>query len=188
MTVNIATATRRTSRQTGKAACLARDRRGVTAIEFGFAAVPLFALMIASLQVTLAFFAQQNLETASGAAVRKLMTGSVQNAGMTQAQFKALVCTKLPAFMKCANLMVDVRVATSFSAANTAPPTITFDSSGNPTNSWSYAPGGPGQITIAKVMYIWDVQKGPLGFDISTMSSSKRLLIATSVFKTEKFA
>jgi hypothetical protein len=36
-------------------------------------------------------------------------------------------------------------------------------------------------------MYLWDTQKGPLGFDLSTLSGGKRLLIATSVFKTEPY-
>lgn len=37
------------------------------------------------------------------------------------------------------------------------------------------------------MMYLWDTQKGPLGFDLSTLSGGKRLLIATSVFKTEPY-
>ncbi len=36
-------------------------------------------------------------------------------------------------------------------------------------------------------MYVWDVQAGPLGFDLSTLSRGKRLLITTSVFKTENY-
>ena len=164
-----------------------RDTRGATAIEFAMIVAPLFAIIIAILQVTLTFFAQQNLETASEKAVRKLMTGAAQSSGMTQAQFKSLVCAGLPSFMKCSNVMVDVRTADAFSSATLAPPTITFDSSGNPTNVWSYSPGTSNQITIVQVMYVWNVQKGPLGFDISTMSSGKRLLRATSVFKTEAY-
>ena len=167
---------------------MVRDRTGATAIEFALVSIPFFALIIASLQVTLTFFAQQNLETASGSAVRTLMTGSAQSTGVTQSQFRNLVCAGLPSFMKCANIMIDVRAATTFSSANTASPTITFNASGQPTNNWSYAPGGPGEITIARIMYIWDVQNGPLGFDIATLSSGKRLLVSTSVFKTEKYS
>ncbi|HEX8484201.1 TadE/TadG family type IV pilus assembly protein [Sphingomonas sp.] len=188
MIANLVTAMRRTLSKPGGRTRLRRDVRGVTAIEFGFVATPLMAIIIAILQVTLTFFAQQNLETASERAVRKLMTGVAQTSGMTREQFKSLVCAGLPAFMKCQNVMVDVRTATTFSSANTAAPTITYDSNGNPNNSWSFAPGGAGAITIVQIMYVWDVQKGPLGFDLATMSRGKRLLRATSVFKTESYS
>lgn len=166
---------------------LARDRRGAAAMEFALVSIPLAALMVAILQTTLVYFAQQNLEMTAEKSVRQLMTGQAQSAGMTQAQFKNVVCSKLPSFLKCSNVIVDVQQATAFSDVTTAVPTLTYDSSGNITNSWQYSPGTQGAINVVKIMYIWDVQKGPLGFDLSTMSSGKRLLIVTSVFKTEPY-
>ncbi|MFZ5794232.1 MAG: TadE/TadG family type IV pilus assembly protein [Pseudomonadota bacterium] len=166
---------------------LARDDRGSAAVEFALVVTPLIALMIAIVQTSLTFFAQQNLETTAEKSVRALLTGTAQTSGMTQAQFKTLACSKLPAFMKCANLLIDVQAATAFSAVATAPPTITYDSNGNVNNAFQYAPGGTGSINVVKMMYLWDTQKGPLGFDLSTLSGGKRLLIATSVFKTEPY-
>lgn len=165
---------------------LADDRRGTTIIEFAFVAGPLLALIIAVVQTTLAFFAQQNLDTVSEVATRQLMTGSAQQSNKNATQFKNDVCAKLPPFMKCANVMVDVRTASNFSDVNTTNPTITFQN-GKINNAWQFTPGGPGQITVARVMYVWDVAKGPLGFDLSTMSNGKRLLVSTSVFKTEPY-
>lgn len=164
------------------------DRRGATLVEFAFVAGPFLALLIAIFQVSLTFFTQQNLETAAEKAVRQMLTGQAQTNNMTQAQFKSLVCSKLPAFMKCANVMVDVQVADKFADADIGTPTLRFDSSGNITNAWVYQPGVPGQITVARIMYVWDTAKGPLGFDLSTMSGGKRLLMSTSVFKTEPYA
>lgn len=166
---------------------IVRDTRGSPVIEFAIIAPMFIALLLAIIQIALFFFAQQNLETVAENSVRKLMTGNAQQANMTQAQFKAAVCADLPSFMKCANLMIDVRTATSFSDANTGAPTITYDSSGKPTNL-QFAAGGAGSIVVVKTMYVWDVADGPLGFDISNMSNNKRLLIATSVFKTEQYA
>lgn len=170
---------------------LAHDRRGSPAIEFALVAPPLAALIVAVMQVSLVFFAQQNLETTAEKSVRQLLTGQAQQAnsgaGLSQSEFKTLVCSKLPFFMKCANVIVDVRSATSFSNASTAAPTLTFDSSGNITNTWKYQPGGSDSINVARIMYVWNVQAGPLGFDISTMSNQRRLLIATAVFKTEHY-
>lgn len=168
---------------------LARETRGATIIEFGLVVAPLMALLVAILQTSLTFFAQQTLDTTAEKSVRQLMTGSAQSSGMSAAQFKTAVCANLPAFMKCSRVMIDVQqVGNDFSAADTTAPKITFDSSGNPNNAFKYAPGGPGQITVVKIMYVWPVQNGPLGFNISTLSNGARLLMATSVFKTEPYA
>lgn len=166
---------------------LAADKRGAALIEFAIVITPFIALIIASVQVSLTFFAQQTLETVAEKSVRQLMTGAAQKAGMTKAQFKTAVCNNLPGLLKCANTMVDVQTATSFSSVNTAAPTITYNAAGQPNNSWAWNPGSPGQITVVKIMYVWNVQSGPLGFDISTLSPGKRLLITTSVFKTEPY-
>ncbi len=163
------------------------DRRGAVAIEFAFVAAPLVALMIAILQTSLVFFAQQTLESTAEKSIRQLVTGAAQKANTSSSTFKTSVCSKLPVFMKCANVMVDVRTATSFSGATVSSPTLTYDSNGNVSNSWTYAPGGAGTINIVTIMYIWDVQKGPFAFDLSTMSSNRRLLYATSVFKVEPY-
>ncbi|WP_375395618.1 TadE/TadG family type IV pilus assembly protein [uncultured Sphingomonas sp.] len=182
----ISTATASRQGRDSSLARLARDERGVTVIEFAFVAGPLFALIMAILQVSLTFFAQQTLETATLKASRQLMTGTDQSAGMTKAGFMTAVCNQLPGFMKCANVRIDVQSTTNFSSANTSAPTITYNAqTGAENNNWAYAPGGSNQITTVKVMYIWATSTGPLGFDLSTMSGGNRLLIATSVFKTE---
>jgi Flp pilus assembly protein TadG len=166
---------------------LACDTRGVAIVEFAIVAAPFIALLIAILQTSLVFFVQQNLETTAEKSVRQLMTGEAQKAGMGKAAFKESVCKKLPAFMKCENLMVDVQTAASFGDAAPTAPVLTM--SGNTvTNNWKYTPGGPGTINVVRVMYVWNVQAGPLGFDLATMSTGQRLLFATAVFKTEPYS
>jgi Flp pilus assembly protein TadG len=166
---------------------LARDRRGVTAIEFGFIVTPLMALLIAILQIATTYFADQALETATEKGARLLMTGQSQKAAMTAASFKTAMCGALPSFMSCDNLMVDVTVVGDFGNAVTTAPTITYDSAGKPTNSWSFKVGNPGDIVVMRAMYVWGVQNGPLGFDITTMSNNRRLLMATSVLRVENY-
>lgn len=170
-------------------ASLRRDRRGVTAIEFGFISVPLIGIMIAILQVATTFFTQQALETAAEKGSRLLMTGQVQNAGMSAAAYKTTVCGALPTYMKCANLLVDVDVASGndFSGATTTLPTITYDASGNPNNSFKFNTGNPGDIVVVRTMYVWAIQKGFFGFNLANMTGNRRLLISTSVFKAENY-
>ncbi|MFD1787210.1 TadE/TadG family type IV pilus assembly protein [Sphingomonas floccifaciens] len=163
---------------------LAADARGGTIIEFAMISVPFFALMIAILQTSLTFFVQQTLDTVAEKSVRILVTGAAQKANMTASDYKALACKRLPPFFTCSKLLIDVRSASRFSSIDTRIPTITYDSNGNPTNL-TFEPGDPGQITIVRMMYVWDVAPGPLGFDLSTVGNNKRLIVSTQVFKGE---
>jgi len=166
---------------------LIANERGATTIEFAFVAAPLMALLMAIVVTSTVYFAQQGLETAAEATARVLMTGQAQSSGYSAAQLKQAACTALPPFLSCENLLVDVQSAATFSAVSTAAPTITYDSNGAVSNSFSYTPGNAGDIVVIRLMYIWKVPTGPLGFDVATLGNGKRLLITTSVAKTEPF-
>lgn len=167
---------------------LADDRRGNVVVEFALVVTPLVAMMIAILQTSFVYFAQQSLETVAERSVRQLVTGAAQKAGLSKDAFKTSVCGNLPPLLKCANVMVDVRTVSAFSGASVSAPTLSLDATGNVTNTWSYQPGTAGTITVVTVMYIWTTQKGPLSFDLSNMSGDRRLLYATSVFKVEPYS
>lgn len=167
---------------------MAGDRSGTSVVEFALVAPAFTAILLAIGQTSLVFFAQQNMETVAQRVSRQLMTGNVQKAKLTAAQFNSLVCSKLPAFMSCSNVMTDVQVVNSFSDATTGMPTITYDSSGKITNTWGYQTGTPGDILVVRVMYVWNTASAPLGFDLSNMTNQRRLLVATSVFKTEFYS
>ncbi|HEY6259115.1 MAG TPA: TadE/TadG family type IV pilus assembly protein [Xanthobacteraceae bacterium] len=160
---------------------------GAATLEFAIVAAPFIGLLVATLQTTLAFFAGQVLESAVADSSREIMTGSAQNANMDQNAFASEVCKKVQALFTCGNLMVDVQTASSFTAANTAVPSLTFDGKGNVTNNWAFQPGNPGDIVVMRVMYQWPVFLGPLGVSLSTESNGNLLLMATAVFKNEPY-
>ena len=164
---------------------LTKSERGATILEFAIVSAPFIALLIAILETALVFFAQQGLETAVEGASRLIMTGQAQNAGWSQTQFKSQVCKQLPPFLSCNSLYVDVQTISSFSASS-SPPTMTY-SNGNVSNTWSYAPGSANSIVIIRLLYLWPVVSGPLGFNLSNQAGSKRLLVATSVAQTEPY-
>ncbi len=166
---------------------LLRDERGAALLEFVLVGSAFLALLLGSLQIAIVFFAQQSLETAAEATSRQIMTGQVQNANMTTAQFKTAACNNLPSFFKCANLMIDVRTTPAFASASTIMPTLTYDANGNPTNTWTYDVGGAGSIVVMRLMYVWPVLPGPLNFNLSNQGTAKRMLMATSVFKSEPY-
>jgi Flp pilus assembly protein TadG len=128
------------------------------------------------------------LESAATDASRMILTGTAQKANMDQAGFATAVCGKVQALFSCSRLMIDVQTASSFAAANTALPTLTFNGQGNVTNNWSFQPGNPGDIVVMRVMYQWPVFLGPLGLSLSNESNGNLLLMATATFKNEPFA
>lgn len=150
-------------------------------------ATPFFALLIAALQLGIFFLSQSALEVATEKAARTVLTGTAQTSGLTQQQFLTSVCTKLPSLLNCANLMVDAQIYKTFSGSDTSVPTITYNAKGGISNQWQYNIGGPNDIVVLRVLYLLPVVAAPLSFNISNMPSSKRLLMATAVFKNEPY-
>jgi Flp pilus assembly protein TadG len=169
------------------AAAFARREDGAAALEFALIAAPFIALILATLQTALAFFAGQVLESAVADSSRAILTGSAQSANMDQNAFASAVCAKVQTLFACGNLMIDVQTASSFAAANTALPTLTFDGQGHVTNNWAYQPGNPGDIVVMRVMYQWPVFLGPLGLSLSNEANGNLLLMATATFKNEPY-
>ena len=65
-----------------------RDEDGATAVEFGLIALPFIALMMATIEIALVFFAGQALETAVDTASRLIRTGQAQQDGFNADDFK----------------------------------------------------------------------------------------------------
>jgi Flp pilus assembly protein TadG len=167
---------------------LGKDERAATAVEFALLITPLVTLILASLQLSLIFYAGQALQSVAISSGRTLMTGQAQDAKDTQAQFKTLVCSSQAMFLfSCSNIMVDVQSASSYSGVSTNPITLTYDGSGNVTNTFNYSPGGPGDVVILRVMYNWPVVASPLMVGLANQPGGNHLLVGTSVFKNEPY-
>jgi Flp pilus assembly protein TadG len=164
-----------------------RCSRGATAVEFAMVAAPFIALLIAIIQTMLVFFAQRVLDEVVSQASRVIQTGQAQTSNLTQSQFANWVCQKTTILFTCGSFMVNVQSYSSFSAASTTTPTVTFDSSGNVTNSWNYQLGNPGDIVVVQVLYQWPVVLGPLGFTLANLPNGNRLLVSSNVFKREPY-
>jgi hypothetical protein len=80
-----------------------------------------------------------------------------------------------------------VQSAGTYSSINTAPLTLTYNSSGAVTNTFNYSPGAAGDIVILRVMYNWPVIASPLLPGLANQSNGDRLLVGTSVFKNEPY-
>ena len=169
---------------------LKRDERAATAVEFALLITPLIALILASLQLSIIFFAGQQLQSVAMAASRELMTGTAQQAGKSQSVYHTDVCndaTALGTPFTCGSIMVDVQSGSSYGTISTTPITLTYDAHGNVTNTFAYSTGNPGDIIILRVMYNWPVVGGGLLPGLANQTNGNHLLVATSVFKTEPY-
>lgn len=187
-------------RRTRSLAVLA-DRRGATIIEFAFVVGPFIALLLAVLQTTLVYFTQESLETAVEATARTVITGQAQandatgaGSGMSAAQlqtrFQQTACSKLPSYLQCSKLYVDVRSASSWATMNTTMPTIQFDQNGNITNQFSYSLGSQGSVIMVRLMYLWPLQGSPIQMGLANIagSTNQRLIVSTAVAQSETYS
>jgi hypothetical protein len=63
-----------------------------------------------------------------------------------------------------------------------------FDSSTPPTSDkFSYQAGGPGDIVVVRLIYLWPVYVPLLGLDLADMPGNKRLVMATVAFRNEPY-
>jgi Flp pilus assembly protein TadG len=161
-----------------------RSRRGSVAVEFALVAPVFFALLFAIIETAIVFFADQVLESITQNSARMIMTGQAQTAAYTQAQFKTYVCGQIPALFSCNNVYVDVESYPTFSNVTI---NSQIDGSGSFVNNMQYNPGGPGDIVVVRLFYQWQLYVTGLGYNISNLAGSKRLLTATAAFRNEPY-
>ncbi len=163
------------------------NRRGSVAIEFSLIAVPFFALLFAIIETAMVFFAGQVLETAVQDSSRLILTGQAQTAAtpFSAQDFKNAVCTRLTVMFDCQNgVFVDVQSYSSFSTVKIVDP---IDAGKNFLPAMQYNPGGAGDIVVVRLFYQWPLFVTGLGYNISNLTGSKRLLSATVAFRNEPY-
>jgi Flp pilus assembly protein TadG len=169
-----------------------REDRGVTAVEFGLISLPLMLMTFGLLELALVFLATSTLDTAMEMSAREIRTGEFQtSAANTKADFKNLVCSKMNWLQsRCAaDLWVDVRTFSTFSALAANPPQnpTTFD----PTKPGGtcFTAGNPTDIVLVRVFFEWDLYTPLLNNALENMGggSGKRLLTSTTAFRNEPY-
>jgi Flp pilus assembly protein TadG len=161
-----------------------RSRGGSAAVEFALVAPVFFALLFAIIETAIMFFASQVLETITQNSARMILTGQAQNASYSQSDFKAYVCSQIPALFTCNSVYVDVQ---SYSAFTSVSISSQIDASKNFISTMNYNPGGPGYIVVVRVFYQWPLFVTGLGYNISNLNGSQRLLVATAAFRNEPY-
>lgn len=161
-----------------------RHQSGSVAVEFAMIAIPFFLFIFALIETALIIFSSVGLDIALGEAARQIRTGQVQAAGLTQAQFRQLVCDSAPSYFDCADkLKVDVRRFDNFSNTDFVNPT---DADGKLILNFSFEPGGPSDIVLARAFYVWNIS-APIGVGLANMDGNNRLLSSSAAFRNEPY-
>jgi Flp pilus assembly protein TadG len=165
-----------------------RNRRGSAAVEFALVAPVFLALLFAIIETAIVFFANQVLETITQDSSRIVQTGQAQAAKYNKEDFKKeVVCTRPLAnllFDCMSGVSIDVQ---SYSAFSNVVITDPIDAARNFTDNMQYKPGNAGDIVVVRAFYQWPLFVTGLGYNISNLSGSKRLLTATAAFRNEPF-
>lgn len=163
------------------------DRSGTTAVEFGIVAMPFIMMLFGIVGVALYFFTTFALENALERAARLIRTGEAQQAGMTEAQFKARVCEYVPTFADCENkLLINVR---SFAQPDLTPVVTRGEclNNGSLTNVTTYSPGTASQVVLVTLCFEWEFSKAIPFINLGNMDGGSRLIQAATVFRTEPY-
>lgn len=171
-----------------------RDRRGTYAVEFGFVALPFFALLCAIAEVSWVSFNAEQLQAAVDAAARQIRTGQAQTSNYpTAASFvSGLLCPAggriMPAMWDCSKLVVDVRPSASFGAADM--------SNSFYRGTTQYCLGSPSTIVVLRVVYpmsaifplsLYNPYVG-LANDVPNNAGWFHILMGSAAFKTESYS
>lgn len=170
-----------------RAARFARDKRGVAAIELSLVAVPFFLTLTAMGEVAVMALAQSNLDFAMSETGRRIRTGEIQQAGLTQADVRDEVCARVNRFMALdcdGNLWLQIDQFDDFTELDLSDP-----SGGEEFEDveWPYDPGGPSQIVLARGFYEWQVFTPFFQNVFGNTEGGKRLIVSSVIFRNEPF-
>ncbi len=132
-----------------------RHRRGTTTIEFAMVAVPFLGLLTAIFETGFVFFENAQLQEATEAASRALLTNSVQSGISYQTFLNQYVCPRLSTMFTCANLQMAVNVV----GGDTSWGAVSASDTQNNIYSGSYNPNtllpvpAAQQIAVLRVVY-----------------------------------
>lgn len=168
-------------------------RRGATAVEFAFVALPFLTLLFAVLELGMVFLVSTTLQNAADAAGRKIRTGELQAEGGTRATFKSAICGDMAWLgSDCAtNLTVDVQTYDNFDDLMVVDPVTGARTLRGPTitngavQEGAWAPGGAEDIVLVRAYYSWTLFTPLLNSGLPNLGNSKRLISTTVTFRNE---
>jgi Flp pilus assembly protein TadG len=155
-----------------------RNRRGSAAVEFALVAPVFFALLFATLETALVFFAGQVLDAGVENTGRLIYTSQIDT--LTEADLKQDLCNRVSAMFDCTKLDIDLR---KYAPGATITITDPIDAGGSYSPNFVFQKPGTSDAAVFRAFYQWPLVVTGLGYNIANIgrntSSSKKLLAAT---------
>ncbi|SDG60809.1 TadE/TadG family type IV pilus assembly protein [Pelagibacterium luteolum] len=165
-----------------------RSERGVTVIEFAIVGPIFFAIIGATIETALTFFAAYALDTAVIDSSRSIKTGQ-PGFSHSASTYRTELCSQLYGIFDCDEIRISVREIADFRDFSATYP---IDESGEWAFDQRYegAAGGPirGNTNVmVEAYYKWPTIFNIPGLHAGQTADGKRLLAAAHAFKTEPF-
>jgi Flp pilus assembly protein TadG len=172
---------------------IARDQGGAAAVEFAIIAPVFFFLMFVIAETALVFIAEQVMDNAVFETARLIRTGQVDNADMSEADFKDEVCDRMSVFVDCSgdDFYLEVKsfgegdAFDDLAAAADAEP---VDDDGEFEDPDAFDFGDANDIVLMRAYYQWPTRTIFWGQQLSSPGLSGKYLIGSfAAFKNEPY-
>ena len=150
-------------------------------------AFPFFFMLFAIMEIALLFIVDSVLGNAVIETGRIIRTGEAFNSGMTEAQFKTSLCSRMNIFSaECpSRANVDVRVITQF--RNVTPPDPLANGTSFDKSGLTYLTGQPGSLVLVRVWYSQPLITPFMAQALSKLNDGNTILTATTTFRNEPY-
>lgn len=164
------------------------NRRGSVSIEFGMLAIPFTMLVMAILETSISFTAQQIMANATDDLARELRTGQIKKADVTAPIIHDRICDRLSILVAddCPGLFIDLQSYATFAAAAAVQVHMTPDNDLD-TSGFKIDPGLSQSKNMLRVFYKWPVMLDLMRKSMSNIKGGKTLLFSTTTWQNEPF-
>jgi Flp pilus assembly protein TadG len=166
---------------------------GATAVEFAFVAFPFFSILGIIIETGSMMFVEYGLQSGVQEASRQARTGQAQAAGVTLAQYKALICKNAALVSQCGtNITVYANSYATWADLAASVPSFTNigvkdDGTMNPT---AYKLGQPTCPSVLVATYDWKFMMPMMGYMGklgNIQNGAARRLVGFAMFQTEPY-
>lgn len=172
---------------------LFREEGGVASIEFALVALPFFLLIFVIIESGFNFFAAANLDDALRRTSREIQTGLVHEKRWGRDEFRDRLCGRLPGFMSCSRVSIDVRPVRNLSLSSFLQRSgdglagdlrlIELDAT-----KTAYCVGAPGDHMMVRAVFELPNMFGfAISRRVSTPQGAIHIVEASRVFRNEPF-
>ncbi|HXC54264.1 MAG TPA: TadE/TadG family type IV pilus assembly protein [Rhizomicrobium sp.] len=164
----------------------AQGNKASASIEFAVIAPVFFMLLMGIIENGVLYFAGSTLQYATDSAARYVRTGQAQTGGMTQAQFRTMICNDIAPLLACdTNLQIDLEAYPGYGTATFGTPT---DANGNLNAALdNYQPGTACNVVLLRTFYTWKVLTPVLSQFLTNITGGYHLVSATAAFRNEPY-